>query len=210
MWLSINEETKNLERKITITYNRKIIYALNAILIVLTIILFSYVYIVDFFTTPREVPQGISPVNDFSDVFPESQPDYFAGGLITLFCFVIFNIAVFLARVTIVKNLSSGAIIIRKRDIKTGEPVVYEMSENPVLKFIKYSALGDLVLAIDSIKKRTLIYPTSSISPGTVMHGGNRFKFSKEEAEILAKVMGIPLSKEIGGHSEDFDEIKKS
>lgn len=210
MWLSIDEETKNSERKITITYNRKIIFALNAILIVFTIILFSYVYVVDSFAVPREALQGVFPANDINEVLPERQPNYFAGGLITLFCFVIFNVVVFLARVTIVKNLSSGAIIIRKRGIKTSEPMVYEMRENPVLKFIKYSALGDLVLAIDSEKKRTLIYPTSYISPETVMRGGNRFKFSNAEAEKLAKAMGIPLSKEIGGYSEDSDIIKKS
>lgn len=208
MWLSITEETKNFERKIIITYNRKIIFALNVILIILTIILFSYA--ADSFSVPREALKGVYPASDISDVFPERQPDYFAGGLITIFCFVVFNVAVFLARVTITKNLSSGAIIIRKRDIKTSEPVVYEMRENPVLKFIKYSALGDLVLAIDSEKKRTLIYPSSFIDPDTVMKGGNRFKFSKEEAEDFAAKLGIKLSSETGGYSEDSDIIKKS
>ncbi len=210
MWLSITEEIKNSERKITITYNRKIIFALNAILIILAIFLFSYVYIVDSFAVPGEALQGVFPANDISEVLPERQPNYFAGGVITIFCFAVFNVAIFMARVTIVKNLSSGAIIIRKRDIKTSEPVVYEMRENPVLRFIKYSALGDLVLVIDSEKKRTLVFPTSYISVDTVMKGGNRFKFSKEEAEDLAAKLGIKLSPETGGYSEDSDIIKKS
>jgi hypothetical protein len=186
-WIEIKEETDIFQKRIVFAYNKKKIIASEAIIGLFILLVFTQTSIL------AEISRKFQST-DTPDFF--SSPYFAAFVLISVF--IVANLMTFSSKVYLTKNLSDNSIVLQKQSVFKGEPVVYQMSEKPFLKLKGLSFFDSFNIAIISDKKRNLLRPTDFTS------SRDSWRFSKKEAEKIARVLEIPISDKIAGFLESF------